>query len=216
MNVESAAALCGCEFEEENGGEVATVSWEDAEVEEVEEGDPSSLLTELCRAGEREERKEGEEVLPLHWHRRSQVPDGHANRTSHCSPASRMPFPHTGADGAAACSIVQSAEQPSPPIVFPSSHCSPASGRPLPQMSTAVAMSEEDDAGGESPQRHPNPQMPLAHGNPTSHSSPVSRVPLPQADTEVGGDGETGMEEREGAIVAGRGTHRQKLLQYIP
>src|SRR5690349_13422216 len=44
--------------------------------------------------------------------------------SSHCSPHSRIPLPHT--------SRWHVAEQPSQAVVLPSSHCSPSSTLPLP------------------------------------------------------------------------------------
>src|SRR6185369_14955808 len=47
--------------------------------------------------------------------------------SSHCSPLSTLPLPHTG-------SMVQEAEQPSPGTSLPSSHSSPGSTLPSPQV----------------------------------------------------------------------------------
>src|SRR5581483_1038974 len=49
--------------------------------------------------------------------------------SSHVSPTSTIPFPHT--------SNWQAAEQPSPPTVLPSSHCSPLPTTPSPHVASA-------------------------------------------------------------------------------
>src|SRR5206468_2974237 len=60
-----------------------------------------------------------------HWQVDEQPSPDTVLPSSHCSPASTTPLPHSGGGGGV--SIVQSAEQPSPSTVLPSSHCSPAS-----------------------------------------------------------------------------------------
>src|SRR5262245_46193504 len=76
--------------------------------------------------------------------------------SSHTSPSSITPLPHTV--------VWQWKEQPSPFVVLPSSHCSPGSMMPLPQTFTSHAVEQ------------PSPFVALA----SSQGSGPSTMPSPQ------------------------------------
>ena len=80
--------------------------------------------------------------------------------SSHSSPSSTTPLPHTPG------SIVQSPLQPSPSVWFPSSHSSPSSTTPLPHTPGSTVQSAAQ----------PSPSVWF----PSSHSSSESTTPSPQ------------------------------------
>src|SRR6266571_7205536 len=121
--------------------------------------------------------------------------------SSHCSPGSSAPLPHTARQSSGQisgsspcshrplpqnCSTWQVAEQPSPLVVLPSSHCSPGSSVPLPH---TAAQSCGQDRGSSlasqtrlphrtpsaQPAEQPSPFAVL----PSSHCSPASSTPSP-------------------------------------